>query len=758
MSILDRFRQPALQPAVVEHVRTQALEVRAPTAATQPLRYQGVGNAQVPEWGAEQAVRLAYLSNVFVYACVRAIANDLAALPFRAGADPDRPNDWSPRARLAQLLGPTPGGPAPKLSARRLWAWSIAQKLVTGRFGWEIETAAGSDEVAALWPLVSANLDAFPSEGGSEWFSGFAYGRPDRKRRLPADRVFYSWTPSQSDFRQPESALQAARLDVSVAVMQDRYDYAFLRNDARPAAVVVTEAFATRDEYDSFRSQWNGEYQGPENAGKTAFLESEGGGEQGVKNAVAIHTLGLSQKDAEFIARYENKIRSICVALGVPMSRLMDASKRTFSNADRETTNYWQNTLLPIAVDLQDDVNMSLAPRLGSEVGWFDVSKVEALRPKPRFTAQEAATLVTSKIATRNEVRPEFGLSPIEGGDAVPAPVPKPTPPVALAAGAPEPEQRHAPPMMTAEEQDLLSEQRRARIWRSADSQIRGLERAWERRWRAEFARQERATIDRLKGRRGRRMFTDPAEGETREAFDPTAIFDAGFWEQEADDLARGLYEAVYAVGGARVSDLFGVSFDLDSPSAEQFVMARSNQLAGQVTSTTYDAIKREMADGVAQGESIDEIAARIRRVFDQATTLRARTIARTEVVSAFNGSAIAVASSLPADVVAGHEWIATRDARTREAHGSADGQAVPIGSGFSVGGELLAYPGDPNGSGENTVNCRCTIAFLTPAEMAERRSARPSGVVPLERFQRAAARVATGSRSVEQAMIEVAS
>ena len=28
-----------------------------------------------------------------------------------------------------------------------------------------------------------------------------------------------------------------------------------------------------------------------------------------------------------------------------------------------------------------------------------------------------------------------------------------------------------------------------------------------------------------------------------------------------------------------------------------------------------------------------------------------------------------------------------------------------------------MAYPGDPNGGAGNVVNCRCTIAFLTPEE-----------------------------------------
>ena len=100
---------------------------------------------------------------------------------------------------------------------------------------------------------------------------------------------------------------------------------------------------------------------------------------------------------------------------------------------------------------------------------------------------------------------------------------------------------------------------------------------------------------------------------------------------------------------------------------------------------------------------------------------MRATTIARTEVISAYNASAVTVASQLPPDVVGGQEWIATHDGRTRPAHSDADGQVVPIGAPFVVGGQLMAYPGDPNGGASNTVNCRCAVGLLTPEEMAER-------------------------------------
>ena len=75
---------------------------------------------------------------------------------------------------------------------------------------------------------------------------------------------------------------------------------------------------------------------------------------------------------------------------------------------------------------------------------------------------------------------------------------------------------------------------------------------------------------------------------------------------------------------------------------------------------------------------------------------------------------------TLGSDVVAAVEWVAARDSRVRESHRSADGQVVPIGQPFTVGGATLAYPGDPAGPAAETIRCRCAVAFLTPDEVEQ--------------------------------------
>lgn len=64
--------------------------------------------------------------------------------------------------------------------------------------------------------------------------------------------------------------------------------------------------------------------------------------------------------------------------------------------------------------------------------------------------------------------------------------------------------------------------------------------------------------------------------------------------------------------------------------------------------------------------------------------------------------------------VVRGEKWIsALLPDRTRDDHAAAHGQEALLGGMFSVGGESLAYPGDPAGSPGNIINCLCTLTAI---------------------------------------------
>jgi hypothetical protein len=117
----------------------------------------------------------------------------------------------------------------------------------------------------------------------------------------------------------------------------------------------------------------------------------------------------------------------------------------------------------------------------------------------------------------------------------------------------------------------------------------------------------------------------------------------------------------------------------------------------------------------VANGEGMAEIAKRVNNVFDQADMVRAKRIAQTEVVGAYNQGALAYASQLPSDVIGTRRWLSHHDQRTRPTHRMADGQEQPMGSPFYVGGSPMMSPGDKSAPVGEWINCRCSVAYMPP-------------------------------------------
>lgn len=141
---------------------------------------------------------------------------------------------------------------------------------------------------------------------------------------------------------------------------------------------------------------------------------------------------------------------------------------------------------------------------------------------------------------------------------------------------------------------------------------------------------------------------------------------------------------------------------EIPDVTAEQLMAAARNRLVG-IGDTLWADVRQQIVEGIAAGESIEQLAKRIEATAGVAEP-RARTIARTEVVSTSNATAITQARS--AGVPMRKIWLATEDIRTRLWHVEADGIMVPLDQTFTVGPDELDFPGDPTGSPSNVINC----------------------------------------------------
>lgn len=138
---------------------------------------------------------------------------------------------------------------------------------------------------------------------------------------------------------------------------------------------------------------------------------------------------------------------------------------------------------------------------------------------------------------------------------------------------------------------------------------------------------------------------------------------------------------------------------------------------ANEITQYTREVIQNVLSEAAITGWSFDEIVRQLQSN-SELGAMRARRIARTEVVGASNAAAITNAKDTGIPMV--KIWLAVRDKRTRHSHMAADDVTIPIDDAFTIGGVKMMQPGvkkTPDGQqvpGAQIINCRCVLGFRT--------------------------------------------
>lgn len=123
--------------------------------------------------------------------------------------------------------------------------------------------------------------------------------------------------------------------------------------------------------------------------------------------------------------------------------------------------------------------------------------------------------------------------------------------------------------------------------------------------------------------------------------------------------------------------------------------------------------VAQVVKDGLAAGKGPGAIARDLRKAIPSYTKMRAERVARTETAGLLNAGQLAVLDEthLRTDVASATKaWLSVLDERTRKTHVEAHGQTVKLAEPFLVGGEQAMYPGDPNLSAGERINCRCAV------------------------------------------------
>lgn len=191
--------------------------------------------------------------------------------------------------------------------------------------------------------------------------------------------------------------------------------------------------------------------------------------------------------------------------------------------------------------------------------------------------------------------------------------------------------------------------------------------------------------------------------------------FDVALWDAAVDEEVGPIVVQVMREVADGTLDLFALptivrarvlgTLDFDAHAATMIDRIRN------IGPAVADALADSLRQGAAYGEGIPELNTRVQTVFGVGER-RGETIARTETHGAAENTSYTAAGAVHAEQPLTKTWLATLDDRTRDTHVDADGQTVAYDESFDVGGDSLDYPGDPSGSAEEVVNCRCTVTY----------------------------------------------
>lgn len=139
------------------------------------------------------------------------------------------------------------------------------------------------------------------------------------------------------------------------------------------------------------------------------------------------------------------------------------------------------------------------------------------------------------------------------------------------------------------------------------------------------------------------------------------------------------------------------------------------------VHQTLIEAIINVIQEGYDNNISVADITRNLQRRFGW-YKYQALRIARTETTTATNLATMVAAQN--SEYVLEKTWISAQDNRTRRPpkspfdHLDMNGVKVDAMKPFFVGGQSLQYPGDPNGTAGNIINCRCKIVFTVKEDV----------------------------------------
>jgi len=694
----------------VNEIKFKSLKTDFMTKATAVHSAIYASQFNTPQWGSARYDRLAnegHNANVWVYACINAIATSSADIPLLLYERKGKEKVEIDEHPLLDLLK-KPNEFQSGRELREEWARYL---LLSGRSF--IEKTQGFSNIAELWALRPDWIAPVPST--QDMIGGYLF-RADGgvEKQLRADQVMMwrLFDPLSSlDGRSP---LQVASKIIDMDASANDWNKALLDNGGSPPGVITTTSTLDDTTFARMTSQIRKMFGGRRNVGKFPLLEG----------GLTYQSTGLSPKDIMFKdLKLMNRIE-ICAAFNVPPEIVGDGQNKTYSNYQEARSSFYEETVLPFAGKFIDMLNTQLVPLFGPNLTLeINLDQVEALQENTDSKWKRITEAVDKGILTPDEGRYELGYGPKKGkADELRDPASR----VGSRSNTEGQGNSKAHAGHTSndnpfdggieslksilqlletkdstEDEDAayfeLIEKERAPFYRSAYKLIR------------KRMMEERDAIVEAVRTGGMKAFEKEMDiQEEKWNLTITTIYTGtiahfGKWEY---DLLKAEYDAKSGEG-AFEKKFFNRAFTAARRAIQKFIGETSVYAVTKINEFTRETLRAVISNGVDRGQSFLSISKDIQKIYGgKFGPRRAIMIARTEIVSASNYGAQqgALATGLELE----KKWVTTLDGRQRDSHNDCHAQVRDMEKPYDVGGYPARFPGDPKLPAKERIKCRC--------------------------------------------------
>lgn len=386
---------------------------------------------------------------------------------------------------------------------------------------------------------------------------------------------------------------QPAAVELDTEAYAGKWNRNFFYNSARADAVIEADHRLNEEQYEQLRTQWKGQHQGVSRAHKIGILEE----------GLTYKQIQISQKDMDFPNLRKQTRENLMFTFGIPLSVMGITENVNRANAEAGEYTFAKGVIKPRLTRIKNKLNEQLLPMFplakGVEID-FDEVVPETIEQKKGL----AESGVKAGYMTINEGRKLVGLDPIPTGDQLLIPM-----------------NLFPTPIKQFQVSKSFTDDQKEAYWQGYAAKTARQESFFKTRLKDLFDDQEKEAVKQLR-----------ASGQIEDS-----LFDSEQTRDKFDEGFRPLIENVY--GSAleeAVSDLKQLS-----PLALEWIAARSLALAMSINETTKLEIRKQLATGLAEGESIPKLTKRIRTYYGDAFKRRAPMVARTEVIAASNEGAL---------------------------------------------------------------------------------------------------------------------